>query len=459
MAYVWRFFFVISALLVAVLFKQYLDLTATLPIPDIDYKEYWGPGDPKNYRESTEIKPFKISYGKDAIDALRAKLADIPKLATPLEGVAFQYGFNSDRLRQILEYWRSDYLDRWDERQQYLNQFPQFKTQIQGLDIHFIHVKPRGVKNPKQVVPLLMLHAWVLEFYEMIPILTSSSNDREYVFEVIVPSIPGYGFSQGSSKPGLSPSKMAVVMRNLMARLGFKKYYIHGADWGAAIGNMMVSFFQDEIMGFHSTMCMNVAPIGFVKNFIGSLAPSLFLDAKHIPYYYPLSARVKMLISETGYMHIQGTKPDTIGMTLIGNPVGLAGYVLEKFAIWTNPAYRNLPDGGLERHFTMDSLLDYIMVYYLSDCIITSHRLYAEAFSVEETSREFDRIASYVPTACIKMRYGLFQQPDWTLRDHFRNLIQSSHLEEAGHFVTMQLPDVVCKDIVRFVNRVYRKEV
>lgn len=140
---------------------------------------------------------------------------------------------------------------RWDARQKFLNQFPQFKTQIQGLDIHFIHVKPKE-SDHKRVLPIIVLHGWpgsVREFYEMIPKLTTSSDGKKYVFEVIVPSLPGFGFSQGTSKRGLSAAKMAVIMRNLMVRLGFSKFYIHCGDWGAVIGNLMATFFQSEVLG------------------------------------------------------------------------------------------------------------------------------------------------------------------------------------------------------------------
>lgn len=251
MGFAGRFVSVALVLLVAVLVKIYFDLSAPAPVPDVDFGEYWGPGDAKNYKENVKVNPFKLAYGEEVIEKLKSKLEDVPNLAEPLEGAAFQYGFNSKRLREILDYWRTDYLGRWDERQEYLNKFPQFKTQIQGLDIHFLHVKPE-VRNPKRIVPLLMLHGWpgsVREFYELIPKLVTRSDEKEYVFEVIVPSLPGYGFSEGASKQGLSPAKVAVIMRNLMARLGFKKYYVHGGDWGSVVGNLIATFFQDEVLG------------------------------------------------------------------------------------------------------------------------------------------------------------------------------------------------------------------
>uniref|UniRef100_A0A8D8H5G4 Epoxide hydrolase n=2 Tax=Culex pipiens TaxID=7175 RepID=A0A8D8H5G4_CULPI len=460
MGFVTRFAIAGTALLLGLFLKQCRELTREMPVPTVDTREFWGPGSRDKYDESIKVKPFELAYDKEVIEELKARLDKVPNLPEPLEGSNFEYGFNSKRLREILKYWRSDYLERWDERQKFLNQFPQFKTQIQGLDIHFIHVKP-AVRNPKRILPLILLHGWpgsVREFYEMIPKLTTRSGEKEYVFEVIVPSLPGYGFSQAAAKQGLSPAKIAVIMRNLMARLGFSKYYVHGGDWGSIVANLMATFFQNEVLGVHSTMCMNNAPIGQLKNVIGSLAPTFVVDPEHVDYYFPFLDRMKLLLEETGYMHIQATKPDTIGAALTGNPVGLAAYILEKFSTWTNPTYRSLPDGGLEKYFSLDALLDNIMIYYLTDTITTSQRLYSEAFNIRELTKDYDRTPTKVPAACCKFRYELFQQTDWALKDHLQNLIQSNHYPDGGHFGALQLPDVLYADIVQFVNRLYRRE-
>uniref|UniRef100_A0A8D8H555 Juvenile hormone epoxide hydrolase 1 n=1 Tax=Culex pipiens TaxID=7175 RepID=A0A8D8H555_CULPI len=251
MGFVTRFAIAGTALLLGLFLKQCRELTREMPVPTVDTREFWGPGSRDKYDESIKVKPFELAYDKEVIEELKARLDKVPNLPEPLEGSNFEYGFNSKRLREILKYWRSDYLERWDERQKFLNQFPQFKTQIQGLDIHFIHVKP-AVRNPKRILPLILLHGWpgsVREFYEMIPKLTTRSGEKEYVFEVIVPSLPGYGFSQAAAKQGLSPAKIAVIMRNLMARLGFSKYYVHGGDWGSIVANLMATFFQNEVLG------------------------------------------------------------------------------------------------------------------------------------------------------------------------------------------------------------------
>lgn len=451
-----RVLFVGLTLLVAVVYKQYRDATAPLPVPKIDLQQYWGPGDAKQYKEDTTIKPFKVVYPPEVIEKLRSKLNDPPTLVKPLEGTAFEYGFNSNRLQEILKYWKTSYLNKWNEREAFLNQFPHFHTQIQGLNIHFIHVKPK-VSAGTKVLPLLLLHGWpgsVREFYDIIPKLTTKSDDKNFVFEVVVPSLPGYGWSQGAAKQGLSPSRMAVIMRNLMDRLGHKKYYVQGGDWGSLIANLMSTLFQENVIGVHMNMCGLNSLQAILKSVIASFAPTRFIEEKYVDYYYPAGPKFMYLLAESGYMHLQATKPDTIGTALVGNPVGLAAYIIEKFSTWTNPSYRQLADGGLEKYFTLDSLLDNIMIYYLTDSITTSQRIYYEAFSANEMALGIDRIPTQVPAACAKFKYELMQTVDWALRDHFVNLVQSNHFDDGGHFAAMQLPNVLYKDFVEFVKKV-----
>ncbi|KAL7031273.1 hypothetical protein ACKWTF_006950 [Chironomus riparius] len=442
------------ALAIAFSYQTYRDISKPYPIPELDLNEYWGRGDVKNYKEDTTIKPFKISYSAEVIKRLTDKLDDAPAFAEPLEDTAFEYGFNTKHLQKILNYWKGQYLPKWNEREQFLNQFPQFTTQIQGLNIHYIHVKPKTTANTK-VYPLILLHGWpgtVREFYDIIPLLTTPSKDN-IAFEVIAPSLPGYGWSEAASKKGLGAAKIAVVFQNLMKRIGFKKYYVQGGDWGSLIGTDMAAFFPENVLGFHTNMCMVDSPIANIKTFIASFYPSLFMDAKYVDWVYPFFPKFLTLLQESGYMHIQSTKPDTIGVALTGNPVGLVAYILEKFSTWTNPAYRNLADGGLEKYFTMDALLDNVMIYYLTNSITTSQRIYKEVFSSEFADSSINRVPVIVPSACAHFKYELMHQIEWALPEKFVNLLQSNYFEDGGHFAAMQLPKIMYNDFIDFVRK------
>lgn len=194
-----------------------------------------------------------------------------------------------------------------------------------------------------------------------------------------------------------------------------------------------------------------------IKAFIASFYPSLFMDEKYVSWVYPFWPNFLKLLQESGYMHIQATKPDTIGAALTGNPVGLAAYILEKFSTWTNPDYRRLPDGGLEKYIKMDALLDNVMIYYLTDSITTSQRLYKEAFGAEFVSTVF-RVPVVVPTGCAHFRHELMHQVDWALADKYPNIVQMNRFEDGGHFAAMQLPKVLYEDFIEFVRKTLRKK-
>lgn len=200
-------------------------------------------------------------------------------------------------------------------------------------------------------------------------------------------------------------------------------------------------------------MCGVMTPLSIIKEIIGGLFPKFFVEEKYLERYFPEN-KFGQLILETGYMHLQATKPDTIGTALTDSPIGLAAYIIEKFSTWTNPAYRNLKDGGLEKYFSMDSLLDNVMVYYLTNSITTSVRFYAENFGNNQMKRNIDRVQVEVPVACAKFKYEIMHSLDWSIRDKFINLIQVNHFDDGGHFAAMQLPGVLYKDIIEFVNKV-----
>ena len=162
-----------------------------------------------------------------------------------------------------------------------------------------------------------MLHGWpgsVREFYDIIPKLALPNDELDIVFEVVAPSLPGYGWSDGASKPGFGPIEMSIVLRKLMIRLGYEKFYIQGGDWGSALGSLIATIFPENVIGYHSNMCFTNSPMANVKAFIASNYPSGFVDEKYQHFHFPMSEKYKYLIEESGYMHLQGSKPDTIGL-------------------------------------------------------------------------------------------------------------------------------------------------
>ena len=193
------------AVLAFVSFVLNRELVGPIPKPAVDESVFWGPGAPT--AQDTSIRPFKINYGAEVIEEIRSQLSDtaLAKLRDPLEGTTFNYGTNTKYLKTVLKYWRDDYLPKWEAKHQpYLNKFPQFKTRVQGLDLHFIHIKAQ--KQAQRHFPLLLMHGWpgsVVEFYDFIEKLQKEQG--QFSFDLVVPSLPGFGFSEvRSTLPSLN---------------------------------------------------------------------------------------------------------------------------------------------------------------------------------------------------------------------------------------------------------------
>jgi len=210
------------------------------PLPQI-VDEWWGEGAlPET--EDKSIKPFEINISDEILVDLNERLNRSDRTVAALDGVGFHYGFNSQFIETIRDFWSNSY--SWKKEEAYLNSFPQFKTNVAGLDIHFIHVQPAN--TTKRVLPLLLVHGWpgsFVEFLKIIPMLTEESENEEFVFEIIAPSLPGYGFSQATRKPGMGAIQLALVFDKLMTRLGFNNYYVQGGDWGSIIGTHMATLY------------------------------------------------------------------------------------------------------------------------------------------------------------------------------------------------------------------------
>jgi len=246
-------------------------------------------------------------------------------------------------------------------------------------------------------------------------------------------------------------------MKNLMQRLGYDKFFIQGGDWGSVIGSNIATLYPDNVLGYHSNLCNNISPKSLIKGFVAGFWPSLFAPSGSEDFFFPKSNELKYLLEETGYFHIQATKPDTIGATLADNPVGLAAYILEKFSTWTNPSYRSLPDGGLTKRYKMDALLDNVMIYYLTNSITTSQRLYAEQYAQAQRELQMERVPTPVPTGCARFKHDIMQFLDYQLQDKFTNLVHSTYHKNGGHFAAMEVPNVLYKDFIEFVKTVERK--
>ncbi|XP_078129399.1 epoxide hydrolase 1 [Sander vitreus] len=414
---------------------------------------WWGAGE-KPLSEDDTIYPFKVQTSDKEIEDIHERI-DRTRFTDPLEDSCFQYGFNSTYLKKVVSYWRNEF--DWKKQVAVLNKFQHFKTKIEGLDVHFIHVRPPHRENQK-VLPLMLVHGWpgsFYEFYKILPLLTE--NQDGVVFEVICPSIPGYGFSEAPHKQGFDSLAAARIFLTLMERLGFSKFYLQGGDWGSLITTNMAQMKPQCVKGLHLNMFMSTK--GFKVMFslmIGPYLPFLVgFSREDVRRLFPFFEKnVWDILRETGYMHIQATKPDTTGCGVNDSPVGLAAYLLEKFSSWTDLRNRDLVDGGLERKFSLDDLLTNVMIYWTTGSIVSSMRFYKENFKSNPDNRVDAKTGIFVPTGLAAFPRELMHCPKTWAQIRYRNIYSYTFMPRGGHFAAFEEPQLLANDIVQFVKKV-----
>lgn len=315
------------------------------------------------------------------------------------------------------------------------------------------------------------------EFYDFIPLLTEFNENNEFAFEVVAPSLVGFGWSkvrsiiffipfifnqsfdlqffcfQPAAKPGFNAAHMAIVMRNLMLRLGYDKFLVQGGDWGSIIGANVASLFPQNVIAYHSNMCTMFTPLSIMKSLLVSIAPEKFLETRFaVDHHYPLSEKYSFLMEESGYFHLQATKPDTIGAALTTSPIGLASYILEKFQTATGP-YNGQFDSALADAYGMDAVLDNVMIYYLSGCATAAGRFYKENVAKEYRSLQMERVQTPVPMGCARFKFDLPSAINWALKDRFPNMKHGSYFHKGGHFAALEVPGYLYIDLIQFLEK------
>ncbi|XP_067277919.1 epoxide hydrolase 1 [Pseudorasbora parva] len=441
----------VGALLCYLAWKQ---SPKTIPMGD----GWWGAGE-KPLTEDKSIHRFVVKTTVDEIEDLHRRI-DQTRFTDPLEDSRFHYGFNSFYLKRVVSYWRQEF--DWEKQVKVINQYPHFKTKIEGIDVHFVHVRPLP-KSGQTVLPLMMVHGWpgsFYEFYGTVPLLTKT--DSNVVFEVICPSIPGYGYSEAPHKKGFNTMEAARIFHKLMERLGFTEFYVQGGDWGAIITNNMAQMKPECVRGLHLNMVIaRTDSLGQLLSLvIGRYLPFLVGFTKEdVRRLYPyMEKNIYDIMRETGYLHIHATKPDTAGCGLNDSPVGLAAYILEKFSSWTDLENRDLEDGGLERKFSLDDLLTNVMIYWTTCSIIPSMRFYKENLKKDFKTR-VDRVTSvFVPTGLAAFPNELLHCPKAWASSRFADVRSFTYMSRGGHFAALEEPQLLANDIIQFVEKVESKD-
>ena len=380
------------------------------------------------------IEPFTIDVPQPVLDDLHHRLTHT-RWTPDFANQEWTYGANAACIRELAEYWRDDY--DWRTREAMMNTFPQFRTGIEGVPIHFIHVRGKGPKP----VPLIMNHGWpwtFWDFHKVIGPLTDPAahgGDPKDAFDVVVPSLPGYGFSTPLTKTGLNFWNTADLWVELMARLGYDRFATQGGDWGSFISAQLGHKYADRIIGVH---LHTPAPLNMMEGADlyepGDFGPE---DA-HL-----LEKSAHMMAEEVGYMLIQRTKPQTPAVALGDSPAGLLAWIVEKRRSWSDS------HGDVESRFTRDELIDTVMIYWVTNSYHTSARYYYEAgHNLWQPSHDRQPVVE-APVA-IPLLPAELTIPTRKWAERYYNLKRWTVLPEGGHFAVMEVPELMVADIRAF---------
>jgi len=378
--------------------------------------------------DSTAIRRFQIEVPDAVLADLKDRLSRT-RFPDELNDVGWAYGTDLQYLKALVAYWRDQF--DWREQERRLNDFDHFKTTIDGLDVHFIHQRS-PVDGAR---PLLITHGWpgsFVEFTKIIGPLTdpvAHGGQAADAFQLVIPSIPGYGFSDKPREPGYSPARMADILAALMDRLGYERYGAQGGDWGSIITRALAAKYPDRLIGIHLNMMTGGAPPGVDT-------PDAGVPVEELER---MRARQAFMENERGYGQIQGSKPQTLGYGLNDSPAGLAAWIVEKFRTWCDC------EGDPERKFTKDELLTNITLYWVTETITSSTRLYYESRTAGGTGLGFIK----VPTGAAIFPKELFFTPRTWAQARY-NLVHWTEMPRGGHFAAMEEPELLVNDIRAF---------
>ena len=350
-------------------------------------------------------------------------------------------GVKLSKLQKLVHYWGSDY--DWRKAEAKLNALPQFMTTIDGLDIHFIHVR-----SPHQnALPIIITHGWPGSVFELLKIIdpltnpTAHGGKAEDAFDVVIPSMPGYGFSGKPKTTGWNPGRMAKAWAELMSRLGYKKYVAQGGDWGSVVANVMGKQKPNGLIGIHISMPATIPPNVAKALSNGGPAPAGLTTKEKAAYI-----KMDIFYKKNGaYGAMMVTRPQTLGYGLEDSPTGLAAFFYDKFSEWTYSG------GEPEKSLTLDDMLDDITLYWLTKTATTGARLYWE-----NNANNFNAVNISIPTAITVFPGEIYQAPQTWAERSYKNLIYFNEVDKGGHFAAWEEPQLFA-DELRAAFRSLRK--
>jgi pimeloyl-ACP methyl ester carboxylesterase len=369
------------------------------------------------------VTPFEVHVPEAALDDLKRRLANT-RWPNKEPVADWSQGVPLAKAQALVEYWCTRY--DWRRVERSLNALPQFRTQLDGLGVHFIHVRS---KHP-DALPIIITHGWpgsVMEFLQVIAPLvdpTAHGGKPDDAFHVVVPSLPGFGFSDKPTEPGWRLPRIAKVWGVLMQRLGYTRYVAQGGDWGAGVTTWMAKQQLEGLAAIHLNLPVLFPP------------PPPSSGGYTAAEQGVLAQLGKYASDGSGYAAIQGTRPQTLGYGLADSPVGQAMWIYEKFKEWTDN------HGNPEDALRLDSMLDDISLYWFTDTAASSARLYYESFG-----KDFVRMPLELPVAVSIFRGDFFNPPKAWGDQTYSKLFYWNEVLQGGHFAALEQPELFVAEL------------
>ena len=372
----------------------------------------------------SEINPYMIQISNDDLEDLKRRLLSTrwPEKETVED---WSQGIPLSYIKEINKYWLNEY--DWRSREEYYNSFPQFITNIEGLDIHFIHIK----SPHEEAKPLIISHGWpgsIVEFHKVIkPLIdpVSFGGKAEDAFHLVCPTLPGYGFSGKPSQTGTSVERIAELWDILMNKIGYSKYFAQGGDWGSAITIAIGKQNKGSCQGIHVNMPF--APP--TKEALENPSERDKIAFEGLGYYQEWGS---------GYSKQQSTRPQTLGYGLVDSPIGQASWIIEKFYEWTDC------NGHPENILNKEELIDNVMFYWLTKSAASSARLYWESFGSFGGNPE-EKLA--LPIGCSIFPKEISRTPRSWAEQIYSNIVYWNELKKGGHFAAFEQPEIFINEI------------
>jgi pimeloyl-ACP methyl ester carboxylesterase len=381
--------------------------------------------------DDRSIRPFRVAIPQARLDELRQRLhmtrwADRETVADRSQGIQLA------RLQELVQHWRTDY--DWRALESRLNALPQFVTTIDGVDIHFIHVRSRHAR----ALPLIVTHGWpgsIVEQLQLVAPLTDPAahgGREEDAFDLVIPSMPGYGFSGKPTQTGWNPERIARAWGELMQRLGYARYVAQGGDWGSPVSSAMARQALPGLLGIHINLPATVPPEVAAVLAVGGPAPAGLTPPERAAF----DALDVFYKKRRAYGAMMGTRPQVIGQALADSPAGLAAFMYD------------YNDGEPERLLRRDDFLDNVTLYWLTDSATSAARLYWETSGqsiIIAAAQKTTDIA--LPVAITVFPDEVYRAPESWARRAYRNLSYFNTVDKGGHFAAWEQPDLLAREL------------